>query len=553
MNAVYVNNRRVSNIRISFGDTIFIAGVKIVYLGNIIAINNPNSMVSVRIFEYQNEYDDTLSAGNMAIDDRNVKYFARSLNVTSPLKTIERDIENIPNIQRTPQKQPLIYTIGPSLTMSLAMVASLGLTFYNQNTSQAGQNGIPVTMIVGITFAFVMLAGAVLWPILSHRFQTRSLDKRNGELTDKYLKYLSKLGGELNYKQNQNRITYGKLYPSPEKCLEICLTQERLWERSPKDELFLDVRVGIGARISPIRLNISRGSTGMEPEENDEIALALRNMENEFQFLKNVPVSVKLGKFKTGVCGRYALAANIMKAMIVQAASLHEPDEVKIAVIASDKLFAEWKWVKMLPHVWNSEHSQRYTAFNNEDTAVVCNSLNEIIKKQNEDIKDNRAGERLHYIVFVLDEAQNKSAAMARLVANAQNGQFSFVFTASTSDKLPDNCLTLIQCTREANSITDLPDSSGRMFMFRPDDMSSFPVDYFARTLARVQLRKAVEGVDLVDSVSYLDMYNVSDVKALAIESRWASNEALAAKVESGTEVAFLIISGAPMAEAVGF
>ena len=46
-NGVYVNGEKVTEKRLLIGDVVYIMGLKIIYNGNILSINNPNNSVTI--------------------------------------------------------------------------------------------------------------------------------------------------------------------------------------------------------------------------------------------------------------------------------------------------------------------------------------------------------------------------------------------------------------------------------------------------------------------------------------------------------------------------
>lgn len=67
------------------------------------------------------------------------------------------------------KEQPLLLTLGPALTMGMAMMMSMLFTIYSSRNN-------PFMMIPGIAMTAAMLTGTILWPILSRAHRKKRLN-----------------------------------------------------------------------------------------------------------------------------------------------------------------------------------------------------------------------------------------------------------------------------------------------------------------------------------------------------------------------------------------
>jgi pSer/pThr/pTyr-binding forkhead associated (FHA) protein len=178
-NGAYVNSQQVSDIILSNGDTISIAaGSKIIISGNIIAVNNPggqthintNTLKPVEEILRLDPIDDA-DKGEDTDDfdpDAYFESFQRSPRFTQPLPKRTFKAEAPPENQ-IGQEVPFLFTLGPAITMGLGSVTMMLFSVNN-----AMNNGNIAAATPSIAMATSMLAGVVLWPILSKRFDNPS-------------------------------------------------------------------------------------------------------------------------------------------------------------------------------------------------------------------------------------------------------------------------------------------------------------------------------------------------------------------------------------------
>ncbi len=114
----------------------------------------------------------------------------------------------------------------------------------------------------------------------------------------------------------------------------------RLWERRPEENDFLDLSAGYGE--VPFRPPLGDRHT---PAPDAELVLA------EYGWLELAPVAVQLaGGGVVGIVGNRDQALSLARALLCQAAVLHGPADLSIAVFTEPPAAGEWDFVKWLPH-----------------------------------------------------------------------------------------------------------------------------------------------------------------------------------------------------------
>ena len=188
----YVNNVAISTAQLEYGDIVFIMGLKIIVIKDTVIINDIGNNLSIdnnyfdpiqAIVQKQTEFDNP--------DEENIEFYKEDdyFYRAPRFKTgIEEAIINIdpPPGKEEEDKTPLIYTVGPMLTMAM-MSMSMGVTSLQgviEGTTDL-KAAAPTLIMSG-----AMLATMLLWPTLQRGYQNKQKKKREKERVNMYMQYL---------------------------------------------------------------------------------------------------------------------------------------------------------------------------------------------------------------------------------------------------------------------------------------------------------------------------------------------------------------------------
>ncbi len=163
-----------------------------------------------------------------------------------------------------------------------------------------------------------------------------------------YLRYLAQTREQVRQTVREQRTAALWSHPDPG-ALAALLGGRRMWERRPGDADFGRLRVGLGTQ----RLATALIPPEVAPAEDLEpvSALALRRFVQAHATVPELPTAVSLRAFPAiGLDGPRDAVLALVRAMLAQAAVLHGPDHLLIAVVTDDPCGPDWDWVKWLPH-----------------------------------------------------------------------------------------------------------------------------------------------------------------------------------------------------------
>ncbi|MCR5093946.1 MAG: type VII secretion protein EssC [Lachnospiraceae bacterium] len=544
MNGTFVNGKMIEGDHpLSFGDIIYIIGLKIIYLGSTLAINNPKEACKVTYLKEINISSAGSGDGDEDEEAGEESYFMRTPRKLEVLDTETFTLEKCPPKQKQ-EKQPLILTIGPSFTMVIPMAVGAMMTM--DSGSGFGMAGLVMSLGAAIIGA--------LWAIINTVYQDKVYTKQEKNRVAMYQEYAVKMTGQIREKMKLNAEILDRTYPSAEEAAEIGIrTTSRLWEKSSVHDDFLDVRLGKGdiPSLNPIETPKEQVMQVHDPMNNktEEIKAAM-------SVLKDVPVSVSLYKnrFAGIVSSSREKALNIARIITVQLASAHPYTDLRMCVIFPPKERAEWEYMRYLPHVWSPDGKTRLMCCDKNSVGDVMFVLSDIIRERME--KTGREGAKAeegkkvlpHYVFMVADPALLEEEAISKYLLNpTEDMAISVVMLADSPDKLPSSCQTIITDDGDVHGFLSTVNAFPARDNVKFDTLSLSKADAFARTLSGVHLRETGVSAGIPDVLTFLDMYKTSRVETLDIYHRWLENrtyESMRAMVgyKSGNQPLFLDI-----------
>ncbi|MCR4786987.1 MAG: type VII secretion protein EssC [Lachnospiraceae bacterium] len=543
VNGTFVNGRMLEGEQpLGFGDTIYIIGLKVVYLGNTIAVNNPNDNCKITGMKEIN----ISSASGGESEDAEIeeeKYFLRT---PRKLEVIDREsftIEKCPPKQKQ-EKQPLLLTIGPSFTMVIPMALGAVMTM----NSESGFGGAGLVMSVGAA-----AIGAV-WAIINTKHQDKMYEKAEKDRVSSYEAYAVKMTGQIRDKMNLNTAILERTYPSADEAAEFGINAtSRLWEKSSVHDDFLDVRLGVAdiPSFNPIEIPKEQMMQAYDPlnSKTEDIKLAMST-------LKDAPVSLSIynNRFVGIVSPDRERVLHIAKIMSVQIASAHPYTDVRMCIVFPSKERDHWDYMKYLPHVWSPDGKIRLMCCDKNSVGDVMYFMSGVVRerldKTGRDALAAEEGQKIlpHYVFVIADYSLLEEETIAKYILNPTDEMgVSVIMLADSADKLPSSCNAIVVYDDDHQSFYSTVNAFPERDNVKFDILSRKKAESFARSLSGIHLRETGISTEIPDVLTFLDMYKTSRVETLDIYHRWLENrtyESMRAMVgyKSGNQPLYLDI-----------
>lgn len=509
---VYVNGRLTYSQQLKHFDEIFIMGLSIIYLGDYIAVRNLKMESTLSLMTALEAKEPVEHIGEK-------KYFVVGPRILKSLDHDEIEIEAPPS-PFVPDSTPIVLTLGPSITMSMAMLASMGVSI-----AGAISGGQTATILVSATMAVSMLAGSIMWPSLLRNYQKKRMLEEEVRRKQRYSSYIAEIEKELSMKKERAvRLLNDSLCPSPHILYSMLDNEKnkiRLWERSYEDDDFLDVRIGLGERPFDVKIKIPKQGFRLYDDELSELSTGLLK---KYSNLENVPLTLNIYNNRAiGVIGDWGNIYSVIDEMILNIISLHACDEVKLVLLSSVKQAQDFEIYKNVPHIWSNDKKVRFFATNTDEVHHVFGVIDEKLKER-EDEK-GRGVFLPHYVIIVMEPGLVEKEAMFRYMNDSENKVgITTIFAYGDITMLPKSCKTIIQSDSNRTGYYIKNENANRFIQYTKDPISRQCIREFVNKLSQLPVKRDSRSLGIVDRISFLQMYRVGNVEELNIERHWDNN-----------------------------
>ena len=510
---IYVNGRLAHSQQLKPFDEIFIMGLSLIYMGDFIAVRNLKTESTLSLM--------TSFVVKMPVNDtEEKKYFVSTPRI---LKSLDDDVIEVdaPPNPFTIDNTPAILTIGPSLTMSLVMLTSLGTSISN-----AISGGELSSIISSGSMAASMLLGSLLWPSLLRSYQKRRILSEEAHRKSKYSAYIADIEKKLIAKRDRTvRVLNDSLCPCPDvlcSMLDDETSKLRLWERSYEDEDFLSIRLGLGSKPFDVQLKIPKQGFQLYDDDLRDLPVALSD---KYSVLNDVPLTIDIRQNRTiGIIGNQNNIRTILNETILNIVSLHSYNEVKLVLVTSPKQAQSFDNFKNVPHIWSNDKKVRFFATNPDEVHYIFNIIDETLKER-ESYQDIAATAVPQYVVIVTEPNLIEKEALLRYINNPENRVgITTIFAYGDITRLPKSCKTIIQSDDTRTGYYIKNENSNRFIPFTLDNVEASRIHSFANKLSRLPIKRDARSMGIVDRISFLQMYKAGNVKELGIENHWDNN-----------------------------
>jgi len=251
------------------------------------------------------------------------------------------------------------------LTSLLPMLGSVG-AIVMVTISNTGPTGFLIGgMFLLSSLGFVAVNG---W---------RQRAQRNAQVLGnrrEYLAYLSDLRETVRVSAKKQRRHGGWIMPAPAALPFIAEERSRVWERQPGDETFLLARIGVADQ--PLSLTLEAPELPPLAQLDPVAASAAHRFMLTHEIQRDLPLGFGLAEYsRVEIVGPDDEAVRALaRSLVASAATLHDPEDVIVAVLAGPAQIGSWEWVKWLPHAMSSRVEDRLGP-----ARMISGSLDELV------------------------------------------------------------------------------------------------------------------------------------------------------------------------------
>lgn len=412
------------------------------------------------------------------------------------------------------------------LTVALPLVGTL-IGFVAIGFIALTSNASGTTFLVSMFISIPMILATYLTSILSYTSQRKRYREQVRQREEKYELILKARRTELEKLRNEHHTARTRTHPPPDECLERVQRRERtLWERSPQDEDFLHIRLGLGEE--PLNVTIKVPSIEVSLQDDPLVEKALR-LATEFRTVSDVPIVLPLRQVgSAGFVGSRNNLLDIVRALLVHLTTHHAPDEVKLVVVFPPHEVEEWAWVRWFPHVWDAGRERRFLAWEPKAAHQLLEGIYPVLARRRDQRhlseQDGRSGDIPYYVfVFVDPDLVKGERLLSLLFSHAQDINAAAIFLAAQIDRLPRGCEAIVQVSGTEGTLSY--SRRAERISFTPDRLSVEFAENFARNMAPIRLQSTGRGGEEIPSlVTLLDLFGVERVEEVDAAQRWYQN-----------------------------
>lgn len=414
-------------------------------------------------------------------------------------------------MQAPPELQP---NEGSNMLASmLPMLGSIGAVVMI-SMSRPGPTGFLIGgMVLVSSLGFVLVNG---WRQRAQR-QAATLAARR-----EYLAYLTDLRSSIRVAAHQQRRGANWELPAPSALPYIAEERTRVGERSANDPDFLSVRVGISDQ--PLCVTLEAPELPPLAQLDPVAASAAHRLMLTHETQHDLPLGVTLGDYaRIEITGDEDAARSLARAMLLHAATLHDPESLQIVIAADDASLAQWEWAKWLPHT----HS-RTERDGLGPARMIRSRIDELEGMLTPEIRERSRFTRaatspaLPHVVVLTDGV----TAGGALVALEGVTGVTVIDLPHSWDELDDENTLRVSLAADATGIGELVSRQVPARAFMPDTISIVEAEATARRLISVQqVETASSGESASPSrgqAELVELLGLPDVRDIDFDSAWS-------------------------------
>ncbi|MBQ3307211.1 MAG: type VII secretion protein EssC [Bacilli bacterium] len=534
----YVNNTAVTTKKLEYGDIIFIMGLKIIVMKDTLIVNNIGQSLSIdgnclesvaSINQKQVEFDnpDEEAIEFYKEDD----YFYRAPRFKTGIQDALITIDPPPGggDDGEEEKVPLIYTLGPMLTMGMTSMTT-GITALQGviNGTADWSTAAPSLLMTG-----AMMATMLLFPQMQAKYQKKLAKKAAKERTVKYLKYLDSKKEEIQSEMKVQRQILIDNYLPLDQTKEIIYQKKRnLWERELTQNDFLDLRLGLGS--SELRGQVNIPDQHFELK-TDELLKEVYKLGAQSQTLENVPISLNfVNNNIVAIIGTAANKKQFIEGLLLQIITFHSYEDLKIVLFTNEQNESNWEFLKITPHCWNNNKTFRYFSTNLDEAKAISLELEKEMQQRKmkdvngkmEDATDDYHSYKPYYLIITDDYKSVRDIELLKDVGGMSvNFGFSLIVISPRLINIPNECNAFVSIGDKKSGVFENELIANKQKEFVADFDPTLNIFECSKIIANIPIDIAKEEQALPTSVSFLEMYNVGMVEQLNILNRWKVND----------------------------
>ena len=226
-----------------------------------------------------------------------------------------------------------------------------------------------------------------------------------------YLNYVAKKKEEIIAARNSELEILRDTYYSTEENLEhIESFSAELFDRTPEDEDFLDIYLGVGKREAERKIEYKEQE---KLDTGDDLCQIPTQLSEEYKYIDNAPIYIKAKDANAiGIIGRKERQNEFIKCLLIDIISRQYFGDVNVYAFIDDNV-QEYDWLKLIPHIQPNPNFRNIVC-DTESKNIVFEYLYKELTYRSE-----HKGVPGHNVIFILNDNGIKSHPISRFIEHA--------------------------------------------------------------------------------------------------------------------------------------
>lgn len=446
------------------------------------------------------------------VNAENYPWFERSEFVGTQLRKEPYVIERLPEIGATPSINWVQVLSAP--------VAMLMIAFFLMAAGVSNMLMMLPMQLVGVATA-----------VISYYSQKKKYNKKSNNREEKYKAYLTEAEMDLEELAQNQKNTMWESNPKVASSMDIIQKRDGiLWSRYKQSKDFLEIPLGVGQSDLSCPIDVHR--PGRFDNDVNDLSMQAAALADRYQQIQGVPIPFSLLQSNAiAVVGKREHRTAMLQQMLISLSTLHNPEDLKIAIVYSKEQEKDWSFFRFLPHVWDVNETSRLIANSDADIESLLNSLADLADSRQRKAEEYHASlpEPFYILVITDPEYLSRITNAGRLLPHSSmKGMTTLV---ATGGSIPFGCRHIIDVQEDRKGTLQgkvYPTSDrNRITQFFTTPLPRKEVEDIVRTMAPIRLRAGKKGNGLPPFVSLFKGRNITSTKDLKVEDSWSRFKAV--------------------------
>ena len=285
-----------------------------------------------------------------------------------------------------------------------------------------------------------------------------------------------------------------------------------LFDRTPEDEDFLDIYLGVGKREAERKIEYKEQE---KLDTGDDLCQIPTQLSEEYKYIDNAPIYIKAKDANAiGIIGRKERQNEFIKCLLIDIISRQYFGDVNVYAFIDDNV-QEYDWLKLIPHIQPNPNFRNIVC-DTESKNIVFEYLYKELTYRSE-----HKGVPGHNVIFILNDNGIKSHPISRFIEHASELNTTFIFFETEKKYLPLYCSQIVVLEENYSAYTYASENKTDKTEFKYACVSSDKVQRAIDILAPVYCEEISLESSLRKNISLFELLGIYSANDLELKTRW--------------------------------